>query len=474
MDEAPQGERTGDTSPSGPGGTRQGGGIAPHRGLPTSGAFYAKVLHHLPTPVLVLDDTGHVIYGNVAAARLGGWTIAEGIGMQTLDRVHPGDQARILEVFTNVATTDRGTDFDSEWAEIEFRMVGASGRVVSVEVIGTGGLADPDVAGIVYTLRPTRGDELLRRILASLAGGAGRSGVLAMIIEMVALPPLDVGAVLLETTPNSHHVMAASDDALFRVFAADAGPLRWATVGTRPRAVSVSNIGDTIGRRLLEADYSVCWGVDVETDERGESHHLLAFARVRHAPSNALAQRLERARELVRITLDRDRHDQRREYEATHDSLTDLPNRRGFERRYTTTVGVGEWVGLLYLDLDDFKPVNDTHGHEAGDTVLRVVATRLRAILRPGDTVARLGGDEFALVLPGATDRAWLETIAERVREVVAGPIEVGTGAVTVTASVGVALAPSSIAPEELLSLADRAMYEAKRSKPGGEKTQES
>ncbi len=154
-------------------------------------------------------------------------------------------------------------------------------------------------------------------------------------------------------------------------------------------------------------------------------------------------------------------------HEASHDALTGLPNRALFLDRLGATLAqgrAGRPSGAVFLlDLDGFKPVNDTHGHEAGDVVLREVGARLRHTSRPPDTVARLGGDEFALVLPD-TDRAGAVRMAQRIIAALRVPIALGERTVRVGASLGIALAPEhGTEARTLLRAADQAMYRAKR-----------
>lgn len=149
---------------------------------------------------------------------------------------------------------------------------------------------------------------------------------------------------------------------------------------------------------------------------------------------------------------------------ATHDPLTGLVNARAFAarlsqeleriRRYTRP------MALVYLDLDDFKVINDSHGHQTGDAVLRLVADAMRSSVRQADVVGRLGGDEFAVLMP-ETDASLADAAAKRLA---AGLRQVFKGTPTVTASIGVVScsAPESNA-DELLRRADQAMYEAKR-----------
>ncbi len=156
---------------------------------------------------------------------------------------------------------------------------------------------------------------------------------------------------------------------------------------------------------------------------------------------------------------------------ASHDPLTGLPNRALLADRLDVARSVaartGADVAVMALDLDGFKRINDTHGHEVGDQLLRQVTARLEAAVRPADTVARIGGDEFAVVIhpPEGPDTA--EQVAERIRRHLADPpYVVGALELAATASIGLVVADPREDPalDELLALADRGMYRAKRS----------
>lgn len=156
------------------------------------------------------------------------------------------------------------------------------------------------------------------------------------------------------------------------------------------------------------------------------------------------------------------------ERKASHDPLTGLANRARLHKRLMSALTLrtgrpsrGD-VGILYLDLDRFKPVNDTYGHAAGDEVLQTVAARLRDLVRPQDTVARVGGDEFCVVITRTTGEQ-LAAMAGRVHQALAQPYRVHGDLITVGASVGACMAVPGEDPEEALHRADLAMYAAKR-----------
>ncbi|HEX8692359.1 MAG TPA: EAL domain-containing protein [Longimicrobium sp.] len=155
------------------------------------------------------------------------------------------------------------------------------------------------------------------------------------------------------------------------------------------------------------------------------------------------------------------------EHQAYHDALTGLPNRRLLEDRLAVALAAarreGERVGIMFLDLDHFKVVNDSLGHPTGDRLLCDVGERIRTAVRGGDTLARLGGDEFTLLLPRLRRPDDAERVARKIVDALRGPYEVDGQEVFVTASVGVAVAPDDGADAEtLIRHADIAMYRAK------------
>jgi len=164
----------------------------------------------------------------------------------------------------------------------------------------------------------------------------------------------------------------------------------------------------------------------------------------------------------------RDVTDQRRvqaalAHQANHDALTSLPNRVMLHRRLQEAIEIGESFALCILDLDGFKEINDTLGHDAGDVLLREVARRLSRGIRPGDLVARLGGDEFALLLH-TVEASVASRVAEQMSGQLAHGFEVNGQRLDVRASVGIAMHPShGQDPATLLRRADMAMYVAKR-----------
>jgi diguanylate cyclase (GGDEF)-like protein len=158
---------------------------------------------------------------------------------------------------------------------------------------------------------------------------------------------------------------------------------------------------------------------------------------------------------------------------ALTDELTGLPNRRCFQNlladRIRTATETGESFALGLIDLDRFKPINDVHGHAAGDEILRQVAERLRKAMVGRGSAARLGGDEFAILCDGIGAREQAVALGQEIQAIFATPLAVQPLGLRLTCACGFALFPSCAAePSELVRLADAALYRAKASGPGG------
>jgi diguanylate cyclase (GGDEF)-like protein/PAS domain S-box-containing protein len=204
----------------------------------------------------------------------------------------------------------------------------------------------------------------------------------------------------------------------------------------------------TMEKRYLTRDGEVVWvrlAVSMARDED-------------NAPAHYIAQ-------VQDITAERAAHAQL-EHQALHDPLTGLANRDLLMDRLSHALARSSRSGhrtvVMFCDLDHFKAVNDSMGHEAGDAVLVTVAERLRAAVRPGDTVARLGGDEFVVVAEGVSEGVDQSALAARVQDVLDQPVQIGGREVRSGASIGVAVAGPDADARSVLREADAAMYRAK------------
>lgn len=216
-------------------------------------------------------------------------------------------------------------------------------------------------------------------------------------------------------------------------------------------ALPISNNGRVYGRIYLSDKYS---GEPFDTDDE-----MLAqsFAR-------SLALVLDNAREMEEIKHAR----QHLDYMAHFDALTGLPNRTLLADRVQQSVAHalrhGGMVGVMFIDLDNFKKANDTLGHGFGDQLLKAVAERISHCLREGDTVARLGGDEFIVMLPEIENSQKAAHVAHKILDCLSAPFEIGSSELYITASIGISVCPDDAEDiDGLLANADAAMYHAKK-----------
>jgi diguanylate cyclase (GGDEF)-like protein len=158
---------------------------------------------------------------------------------------------------------------------------------------------------------------------------------------------------------------------------------------------------------------------------------------------------------------------------SLHDALTGLPNRLLMFDRLANAIAAAARretrIAVLFIDLDNFKRINDTMGHATGDEVLKLAARRLRAVLRSSDTVSRHGGEEFLVLLPEVADAVDAAQLAQKLLSALAAPARVGGHRLSLSASIGIAMYPEDGEdPNVLVDRADAAMYRSKRRGPGG------
>jgi diguanylate cyclase (GGDEF)-like protein/PAS domain S-box-containing protein len=197
--------------------------------------------------------------------------------------------------------------------------------------------------------------------------------------------------------------------------------------------------------RLIARNGRVIWVRDegvVVLDDEGEPLYLQGY--------------------LLDVTVEREAQEQLRR-QALYDSLTGLANRTFFHEQLEHAVSIRkqghQQTALVYIDLNEFKEINDQYGHTVGDEVLATLGKRIKELIRAGDSVARLGGDEFAVLLASVSEPAEAATVAERLIERIEAPIDADGRHLTLTASIGIALGSNG---KELLKQADAAMYRAK------------
>jgi diguanylate cyclase (GGDEF)-like protein len=211
-----------------------------------------------------------------------------------------------------------------------------------------------------------------------------------------------------------------------------------------------------------------CWSSPIAS---GEGKVIATFAfyyTVPRGPTTFECQIVETCLHLCALALEHDQVRARNHHLAYFDALTDLPNRARFNASLAERVEAGQPFGLLLLDIDHLKLVNDSIGHAAGDALIRTIATRL-ATCRPEVLPCRLGGDEIAMLVDGCADHAALETVAQRVLAAVAGMVSVGDQSVDAHVTLGGALhGIDGMDADTLCQNADFALYQAKQTHRGG------
>ena len=211
-----------------------------------------------------------------------------------------------------------------------------------------------------------------------------------------------------------------------------------------------------------------CWSTPIFSHDGSVLGTFAAYSGTAREPTIADIKLIGVITNIAAIAIGRRKAEERIQFLANHDALTGLPNRALLQDRLSQAMlraqRVNKWVTVVFLDLDNFKTINDNLGHDAGDTLLKTVADRMSAQLRSTDSVVRIGGDEFVIVLPDQPkDTEMISATLQKVRDAIAETIFLGGHAIKVTSSMGVANYPNDgTDTETLLANADAAMYRAK------------
>lgn len=408
--------------------------VRAERALRTSEERYRQLVEQSPEAIMVHRDGGLLYINKTGAAILGSSDADTFIGRPIASFVHSDSQGRLVDA---VAARTRG-----EFAvkPVEYRIVTSDGRIADVEALSVA-VEHNGAAAIQTVLR----DVTARRAAES----ALRDREARLHLVMHQIP-----AVLWATDRNGCFTSALG--AGLNALGIDADQL----VGTHARdhfgvagdtelessAISTALRGDSASFELAWAGRSFACSVEPLREISGEIEGALGLA--------------------VDIT-ERKVLETQLTYRAFHDPLTGLANRALFRDRVMhalSRIGRGKHVAILFLDLDDFKTVNDSLGHTEGDRLLAAVGSRLVGAVRSHDTVARFGGDEFAILLEDLVSTEEALDVVARVEESLRAPIGLRGREVNVTASLGLAHAAPGDAADEILRNADVAMYCSKES----------
>src|SRR5262245_16643188 len=390
--------------------------------------------------VAVVDGDGHLTYASPAAERIFGRRIDSLLGSDPFTFIHPEDRERVLGKFLD------SIERPGETESIEARVLREDGAWRTLEFSGTNLLDDPAISGLVVTCRDItdrqRAEAELREAQARF-----RSAFDHAPIGMALIAP---GGHCFQVNRAFAQMLGRAEDELAGVAL---GTLtdpkdRDQVSETMQQAVAGAGASYRINQRFVHADGRPVWVAHSGSVVRGVTGEPLYIV----CQIEDVTERRARG-ELIA-------------HQAIHDPLTGLPNRLLFVdrlRRALATADDDTRVAVLFLDLDNFKVVNDSLGHPAGDRLLVALADRLRGAIRPDDTVARFGGDEFTVLCTGVPDENVAHELARRISHAVSKPLTLSEGEVFVTASIGISLSGGELeTPETLLRNADAAMYRAK------------
>jgi diguanylate cyclase (GGDEF)-like protein/PAS domain S-box-containing protein len=413
------------------------------RRLARQAAFFRGLHREASDVMLVSDATGALRYLTPSVTRVLGYRPDQVRKMSAVSLLHTDDLAGLEErrrrLLEAPGSRERGT----------VRLRDAQGRWRSFDTTATNCLDDPDITGIVVHLREVtpeieaeqalRDSEARYRAIAETA----QEGILAVSPEGDTLFANERLAEILGLSMEEIYALGGA--------------------GIFPGA-AVGQAGRQVGGRRPEARPDRI-DVPYHHPDGGDRVLLVATSPLTGADGSVLGS----------VAMVSDVTEQRAaeaalRRQALHDALTGLPNRLLFLDRLTLAAARQKRadhgaVAVLFLDIDHFKRVNDTHGHEGGDRVLVEVASRLEQAVRATDTVARIGGDEFAVICEGA-EATTAALVASRIHEALKEPVALGDVGLEVSMSIGVALSPPHRA-EDLLRLADMAMYQAKATARG-------
>jgi diguanylate cyclase (GGDEF)-like protein/PAS domain S-box-containing protein len=391
---------------------------------------FAALVEHASDLITVNELDGTVTYASPSAATVLDYDPDALIGTQARDLVHPDDIDRLEE--TAATAFERG-----EAASVHYRARHHDGTWRTLEAVITNLLDEPSVLGVVTNARDVTERVVAERQAASLVE------ILEATTELIVVS--DPHGKVVYANRSARALLAARERASVATLSSEASRDRLRTE-VMPE---VRRRGSWSGElELIDTDghpFPVAATIQAHRSTDGE---IARIATIAHDISDLKAAQ------------------RRLEFEATHDGLTGLPNRALFreigERALARATRAAEVVAVLFLDLDGFKLVNDSYGHDTGDVILAMVARRLREAVRAGDVLARLGGDEFVILCERPRGEHHMLELSSRVIETVSQPFTTDRHEVRVGLSVGIAFSHSDVGINELIRDADVALYRAK------------
>lgn len=436
--------------------------------------LYPKLVNLLLDPVFVVDESGNIVFVSDACEALLGYTASEMTGTLIFDYLHPDDRERTLAEANRVMQGQAHTNFENRYLHKE-------GHAVHILWSARWSEDDRLRIGLARNVTSLRRANQTRDALYRISEATHVADSLRGICD-------GVRQVVTELFPNNDLHLVFYDPVQAVLTAPDwsaVGANDWIEGSMQPDTALAQVIGS--GQALLTARDSSQPGLGAITTNGLKSPGPMNWlgvpliskgavlgALVVESPSEHTRYRvadqelLQFVATQVATVVERKRAEDHLRFLAHHDPLTGLTNRSLFYDRLETALKSASrhnrQVALLYLDLNDFKQINDNLGHEAGDQLLIETARRLEECTRETDTVARMGGDEFTVLLTDIGDPAAAEAAVAKIREVMAVPMVLEGQRVLISFSVGVALYPEDgHTARNLLGRADSKMYEQKR-----------
>ena len=441
---------------------------------------WRTLLQNVSDAVTVIGPDGRIISTTGQVITVLGYPTDSWVGRPIDELMHPDDLARVRPLVRRVL------EEPGQPVTAEARIRHVDGTWVDIWVSAVNLLGDPEVGGVVLTTRDITDQKRAEALVA------GQTAILELI---AGATPLDdvleaIAAMVEDHEDGSQVAVALVDGPRLRPRARHGrgpGPVLRAALGeveVTPTLHSTQGAGHGVAmarhvddpamsatmRPALEAAgiQTVWWAQVVPAESDQAVAALVSFHRDRRAPSAHVLRAAEIGCTLVAIALERHAAVTELAHRELHDGLTGLPNRTLLLDRLQTGLDraqrTGADVGVVYVDLDRFKLVNDTYGLVAGDAVLAEAADRLRRATRPDDTIARVGADEFVVVCARPGQAATVVALADRLRDALADPISLpDRGELVLTASLGLALSGPGVDAATLLRQADAAMLRAKQ-----------
>jgi diguanylate cyclase (GGDEF)-like protein/PAS domain S-box-containing protein len=437
---------------------------------------FQALARHAFDLVSIYDADSRFVYASPSHERVLGYRPDDLVGVSPVDLLHPEEQESVGTAFAEQIQVT-GVPLP-----VEHRIRHHDGSWRWVESIAVDLRHDPAVRGILVNARDVTDRhraELLAadqaKILELAARGAPLTEALDAVVRMVErwLPGAHAAVTVIDQESRQLQLVSAPSmppelfaDIQGMPIGPPGQPGEYAAFTFGPIEANVYNREQIDA--LLARGFCWFWSAlisSAEGDDRPSLGAVVVYRRDEAQPTDTERQVVELAANVGAIAIARGRTAAKLAHQATHDALTGLPNRDTvLDRLRRITSGPerdGPGTAVLFLDIDRFKVLNDSVGHDAGDKLLVDLGERLREALRPGDLVARFGGDEFVMVCERVGGELDAYALAARILELVREPFTINRSEVVVTASVGIAMVDGRD-PESLLRDADAAMYWAK------------